>query len=191
MNMSALAAAAQSASDPALIDLSVSSILMRFVLPNKDAVDGNLWSYQHELLRASRKDDDRAPIPGVKFIEPNHGVGLRAFMFELAAAGFVLVDATCTEAPHHKRREQTVLTAMFLFERAPQAVEPRFKQALEDYGIRSLTNLCKKSAWQTCVFRNPTPPGCMMSINCAHPVSTAKQTPDKYLRILDECMVLA
>lgn len=189
-SVAALAVAAQSANNPAFIDASVSRILMRFVLPNKNAVYPHLWSLPYEQLRASRKDEERTPIPGIKFIEPNYNVGLRAFVFELADEDFVLADATCTEAPHHKRPEQTVLTAAFLFERAPQVAELRFKQALDSHAMPSLTNLCKASAWQTCVFRNPTPPGYMMSVNCAQPVLSAKHKPDKFLRILDGCITL-
>lgn len=182
--------------DPAQAD-GVVGVMLQFSFNRRELVSPWLWSPEAETLRSrwERKkhqaQKQEAGTGGVQFIMPQRDVGVKAFVFELKDAGFVLTNAfsQVRASPRPETKGKNYYMVRFIFSAQPlrEPIEPFFAKGLTERYEPALKALCSEP-WRVRAYRNPRPEApqlAAMSVNLeswafkpvsAHPCSYLRLT---------------
>ena len=175
MNTSqALSTTAKMQTDPACLDGSVEGIRIQFSFNNRDATSPWIWSMADDTLAARRERKEKEVTqPGIQFVPHAPNVGLRAFLFELEDAGYIMTDAVAQSRPHPTQKGQMYLMVRFIFHKLPLTapIQADFAALIEQHYKPTLERLAREAMWRVRGYRNPLPrEGGQqmfgMSINC-------------------------
>lgn len=143
----------------AAIDQSVAGVMLQFSFGNCNLVDRWFWREQTESLqgRAARKERENENNGSVQFIMSTANVGVRAFILELQAAGFVMTDALAQERANQKNKGRTYFAVRFVFHKEPltRPLTNEWATILKNHCESSLDRLCKEAMWRVRAYRNP------------------------------------
>jgi hypothetical protein len=168
--------------DPSFLNESVKSVHVRFTLPDSKLMEPILSAY--DFCAPETKTNQY--LAGECYIGKTRNVGVKAFLLELEDAGYELIHAnSCVVTAHHVN---------YVFRRKPHNVVPQpadFVAIKKKY--HPLLSRFAGLNWVVRAYCNPHAQNVGeygQSITCENFGNNPSLRPDKFLRIIDEHIVV-